>query len=84
MTGLFQQIRFHFIFQTYLASSDSLIQAEILLFVSELIKGHVNYAMVDSNQVFLSAVIKQLSFLEEGQFRYSKHFFLPFKVELYY
>ncbi|CAG7730919.1 unnamed protein product [Allacma fusca] len=53
----------------YTTSSDVMIQAEVLRLLSQLIKGHVNYGLVDKSQVFLGFVIKQIGFLEEGHIR---------------
>lgn len=46
-----------------------MVQVEVLRLLKQLISGHVNYGLVDSNQVFLGFVIKQIAFLEDGQIR---------------
>lgn len=53
----------------YTTSSDANIQAEVLRLLSQLIRGHVNYGLVDKSQVFLGFVVKQIGFLEEGHIR---------------
>ncbi|ODN00588.1 Huntingtin, partial [Orchesella cincta] len=53
----------------YTTTSDTMVQVEVLRLLKQLINGHVNYGLVDSNQVFLGFVIKQITFLEEGQIR---------------
>jgi len=55
--------------QIYTLSSDVGAQVETLALLSDLIKARVNYAMVDPSQTFLSFVIKQIGFLEEGHIR---------------
>lgn len=53
----------------YTTSTDVAVHLEVLSLLSELIKGHVNYAHIDSNQIFLGFVVKQIGFLEEGHIR---------------
>lgn len=55
--------------KVYTTTSDTSVQVEVLRLLKQLISGHVNYGLVDSNQVFLGFVIKQITFLEEGQIR---------------
>lgn len=58
------------LFQIYTTTSDPEIHCEVLALLVQLIKGHVNYGLVDSSQVFLGFVIKQITLLEEGSLRY--------------
>ncbi|XP_035714304.1 huntingtin isoform X3 [Folsomia candida] len=56
----------------YTTSSDPEVQSEVLSLLVQLIKGHVNYGLVDSSQVFLGFVTKQIPLLEEGHLRNPK------------
>ncbi len=62
-------------FQIYTTSSDPEIQTEVLGLLVQLIKGHVNYGLVDSSQVFLGFVTKQITLLEEGHLRFILYFY---------
>lgn len=65
----FQHFNKCYFIQIYTTSSDPDVQSEVLGLLVQLIKGHVNYGLVDSSQVFLGFVAKQVSFIEEGHAR---------------
>lgn len=53
----------------YTVSSGLDLQQQVLDLLSQLIQLRVNYCLLDSDQVFIGFIIKQLEFIEEGQIR---------------
>lgn len=53
----------------YTVSSSLDLQQQVLDLLSQLIQLRVNYCLLDSDQVFIGFIIKQLEFIEEGQIR---------------
>lgn len=51
----------------YTVTADVQLQTEVLKLLGQLVKLHVNYCLLDSDQVFLGFVQKQFEFLESGQ-----------------
>ncbi|XP_056004424.1 huntingtin-like isoform X2 [Ostrea edulis] len=56
----------------YTVSSSLDLQQQVLDLLSQLIQLRVNYCLLDSDQVFIGFIIKQLEFIEEGQIRNSE------------
>lgn len=54
----------------YTVSSSLDLQQQVLDLLSQLIQLRVNYCLLDSDQVFIGFIIKQLEFIEEGQIRF--------------
>nr|XP_022340193.1 huntingtin-like isoform X2 [Crassostrea virginica] len=57
----------------YTVSSSLDLQQQVLDLLSQLIQLRVNYCLLDSDQVFIGFIIKQLEFIEEGQIRNSEN-----------
>ncbi|XP_061171379.1 huntingtin-like isoform X1 [Saccostrea echinata] len=57
----------------YTVSSSLELQQQVLDLLSQLIQLRVNYCLLDSDQVFIGFIIKQLEFIEEGQIRNSEN-----------
>lgn len=61
--------------QQYTVSSDTELQAEVLVLLSELIQLKINYCLLDSEQVFITFVLSQFQLIEEGQLLLVFNFF---------
>ncbi|XP_033756060.1 huntingtin-like [Pecten maximus] len=55
----------------YTVTSCLELQRQVLDLLSQLIQLRVNYCLLDSDQVFIGFIIKQIEFIEEGQIRNS-------------
>ncbi|XP_060084449.1 huntingtin-like [Ylistrum balloti] len=55
----------------YTVTSCLELQRQVLDLLSQLIQLRVNYCLLDSDQVFIGFIIKQIDFIEEGQIRNS-------------
>ncbi|GFT39474.1 huntingtin [Nephila pilipes] len=53
--------------QQYTISSDINLQCQVLDLLAQLVQLRVNYCLLDADQIFISHVIKQFEFIEEGQ-----------------
>ncbi|XP_015913152.2 huntingtin [Parasteatoda tepidariorum] len=53
--------------QQYTISSDVNLQCEVLDLLAQLVQLRVNYCLLDADQVFISHVLKQFEYIEEGQ-----------------
>ena len=51
----------------YTVTSDLQLQAEVLQLLAQLVRLRVNYCLLDSDQIFIGFVIKQLEGVAEGQ-----------------
>ncbi|XP_043476526.1 huntingtin [Leptopilina heterotoma] len=51
----------------YSITSSIPLQCQVLMLLSQLVQLHINYCMLDSDQIFIDFVIKQFEFIEEGQ-----------------
>lgn len=51
----------------YTVTSSIPLQCQVLMLLSQLVQLHINYCMLDSDQIFIGFVIKQFEFIEEGQ-----------------
>ena len=56
----------------YTVTSSIPLQCQVLMLLSQLVQLHINYCMLDSDQIFIGFVIKQFEFIEEGQIRKSE------------
>ncbi|XP_023290265.1 huntingtin [Orussus abietinus] len=43
------------------------LQSQVLMLLSQLVQLHINYCLLDSDQIFIEFVIKQFEFIEKGQ-----------------
>jgi len=51
----------------YTVTSDVLQQCQVLQLLIQLVRLRVNYCLLDSDQIFIGFVLKQLEQIEEGQ-----------------
>lgn len=51
----------------YTITSSVPLQCQVLMLLSQLVQLHINYCMLDSDQIFIDFVIKQFEFIEDGQ-----------------
>jgi huntingtin len=51
----------------YTTSSDAEQQSQVLELLIQLVQLRVNYCLLDSDQVFIGYVIKQIEFVENGE-----------------
>ncbi|GIX84161.1 huntingtin [Caerostris extrusa] len=56
--------------QQYTISSDINLQCQVLDLLAQLVQLRVNYCLLDADQIFITHVIKQFEFIEEGQILY--------------
>ena len=54
----------------YTVTSCLQLQRQVLDLLTQLIQLRVNYCLLDSDMIFISFVLKQFEFIEEGQIRY--------------
>ncbi|XP_046383294.1 huntingtin isoform X2 [Ischnura elegans] len=50
----------------YTVTSDVQLQCRVLLLLSQLVQLRVNYCLLDSEQIFIGFVLKQIEFIESG------------------
>ena len=55
--------------QLYTVTSDPEVQSQVLWLLIQLVQLRVNYCLLDSDQIFIGYVIKQLEYVEEGQMK---------------
>ena len=53
----------------YTVTSCLQLQRQVLDLLTQLIQLRVNYCLLDSDMIFISFVLKQFEFIEEGQIR---------------
>ncbi|XP_043203807.1 huntingtin-like [Amphibalanus amphitrite] len=53
----------------YTVTSDPEVQSQVLWLLIQLVQLRVNYCLLDSDQIFIGYVIKQLEYVEEGQMK---------------
>ncbi|KAL8615828.1 hypothetical protein ACOMHN_048536 [Nucella lapillus] len=56
----------------YTVTSSLELQRQVLSLLTQLIQLRVNYCLLDSDMIFISFVLKQFEFIEEGQIRNSE------------
>ena len=54
----------------YTVSSCLELQKQVLDLLAQLIQLRVNYCLLDSDQVFIRFILKQIELIEEGNIRY--------------
>lgn len=50
----------------YTTSNSIPLQCQVLMLLSELVQLHINYCLLDSDKIFISFVMNQFEFIEEG------------------
>jgi huntingtin len=51
----------------YTISNSVSLQCQVLMLLSQLVQLHINYCLMDSDQIFIGFVMKQFEFIEEGR-----------------